>query len=185
MLLTVFSPDQVRISINVEEWKRLGDRQFEEHFRMDRCTFEVFWLTQWMSHLLSCIMTTINSFYLFLFLQSLLVAVGSHLENHGRLVRQTRKGLDFSLMMVLWILASPDTFRSVGVKFGVSKQTVHFHYRYIIEAVRVVWISLCLWLHWRMSHSYYCSTWTATAICRPPSCLFHYLARSVWPHSPI
>ena len=39
-------------------------------------------------------------------------------------------------MMVLWILATPDTFRSVGVKFEVSKSTVHFHYKYIIEALR-------------------------------------------------
>lgn len=38
--------------------------------------------------------------------------------------------------MVLWILASPDTFRSVGVKFGVTKGVVHFHYKYIIEALR-------------------------------------------------
>lgn len=95
------------ITVNIWEWKRLGDPTFETHFRMDRCTFE-----------------------------SLLVAVGLHLESHGRLVRQTRKGLDYSLLMVLWILASPDTFRSVGVQFGVSKQTVHFHYKYIIQALR-------------------------------------------------
>ena len=39
-------------------------------------------------------------------------------------------------MMVLWILATPDTFRSVGVKFGVLEGTVHFHYKYIIEALK-------------------------------------------------
>ena len=39
-------------------------------------------------------------------------------------------------MMVLWILATPDTFRSVRVKFGVCPSTVHFHYKYIIEALR-------------------------------------------------
>lgn len=68
--------------------------------------------------------------------QLLLLAVGNHLENKGRLRRVSKKGLDFSLMMVLWILASPDTFRAVGVKFGVAEQTVHFHYTYIILALR-------------------------------------------------
>ena len=71
----------------------------------------------------------------FLF-QLLLVAVGRHLVINNRLRRLSKKGLDFSLMMVIWILATPDTFRSVGVKFGVSKSTVHFHYAYILEALR-------------------------------------------------
>ena len=39
-------------------------------------------------------------------------------------------------MMALWVLASPDTFRSVGAKFGVRKGVVHFHYKYVIEALR-------------------------------------------------
>lgn len=69
-------------------------------------------------------------------LQLLLVAVGTHLENENRLLRRSRKGLDVALMMTLWVLASPDTFRSVGVKFGVLKGVVHFHYKYIIEALR-------------------------------------------------
>jgi hypothetical protein len=65
----------------------------------------------------------------------LLLAVGNHLEINNRWQRRSRKGLDFSLMMVLWILATPDTFRSVGVKFGVAKGVVHFHYKYVIEAL--------------------------------------------------
>lgn len=38
--------------------------------------------------------------------------------------------------MSLWILATPDTFRSVGVKFDVSKSEVFMHYAYIIEALK-------------------------------------------------
>jgi len=51
-------------------------------------------------------------------------------------IRAPRTAFDFALMMVLWVLASPDTFRSVGVKFGVCKGTVHYHYKYIIECLR-------------------------------------------------
>lgn len=98
-----------RIEINIENWKRLGDPTFFTHFRMDRMTFEL-----------------------------LLIALGNHLENNNRMLRRSKieKGLDFYLLMVLWILATLDTFRSVGMKFGVEKGSVHFHYKYIIEALR-------------------------------------------------
>lgn len=67
---------------------------------------------------------------MFLFLQKLLVAVGDHLDARNRIKRKSRKGLDVALLMVLWILATQDTFRAVGVKFGVLKEVVHFHYLY-------------------------------------------------------
>ena len=64
------------------------------------------------------------------------MTVGNHLVDNNKIKRQCKEGLDFSLLMVLWILATPDTFRSVGVKFGIHKYTVHFHYTYMIEAIR-------------------------------------------------
>jgi len=39
-------------------------------------------------------------------------------------------------MMVIWIFATPDSFRSVALRFGVCPSTLHFHYSYIIEALR-------------------------------------------------
>jgi len=38
--------------------------------------------------------------------------------------------------MVLWILANPDTFRSVALRFGCQPGVVYFHYAYIIENIR-------------------------------------------------
>ena len=38
--------------------------------------------------------------------------------------------------MVLWILATPDTFRSVALRFGVHPGRVHEYYVYVIEALR-------------------------------------------------
>ena len=58
-----------------------------------------------------------------------------HLVGHNRIPR-VRTPLDVCLLMVLWILANPDTFRSTAVHFGVQPGVVHFHYCYIIEALR-------------------------------------------------
>jgi len=51
--------------------------------------------------------------------------------------RIIRNGLsvDLALMMTLWILATPDTFRSTGVKFGVGKTSVHNQYKTIISVL--------------------------------------------------
>lgn len=97
------------LTIDIENWKRAEDPEFQKHFRMSRDTFE-----------------------------ALLLALGRHLKRANKIRRKSKKekGLDFALMMVLWILATPDTFRSVSVKFGVRQGVVHFHYKYIIEALR-------------------------------------------------
>lgn len=74
--------------------------------------------------------------YLFMCSQQLLVSVGNHLQDRGRIIR-IRTPLDVCLMMTLWICATPDSFRSVAVKFGVpSRGTVHYHFVTIIEALR-------------------------------------------------
>lgn len=39
------------------------------------------------------------------------------------------------LMHTLWILATPDTFRSVALRFAVRPSTVHRHYLLIIRAL--------------------------------------------------
>ena len=39
-------------------------------------------------------------------------------------------------MMALWIMATPDTFRSTGNQFGVTKGVLFYHYVYIILALR-------------------------------------------------
>ncbi|KAK3917502.1 Putative nuclease [Frankliniella fusca] len=95
------------ILVDVNGFRLLEDPTFSEHFRMNRTTFE-----------------------------RLLVAVGEHLEQMGRMV-QPRTPLDLKLMMSLWIMATQDTFRSVAVKFSVpSRGTVHYHYVTIIQALR-------------------------------------------------
>lgn len=40
------------------------------------------------------------------------------------------------MLMVIWILATPDTFRSVALRFGVVPGTLYYFYSYIIEALR-------------------------------------------------
>lgn len=40
------------------------------------------------------------------------------------------------MLMVLWILATPDSFRSVALRFGKRPGTVHYFYTYIIEALK-------------------------------------------------
>lgn len=40
------------------------------------------------------------------------------------------------LLMVIWILATPDTFRSVALRFGVNPGTLYLFYTSIIQALR-------------------------------------------------
>ncbi|KAK3911581.1 Putative nuclease [Frankliniella fusca] len=35
------------------------------------------------------------------------------------------------LLLVLWILATPDPFRSVALRFGVTPGVLHYHYKYV------------------------------------------------------
>lgn len=38
--------------------------------------------------------------------------------------------------MVIWVLATPDTFRSIALRFGVVPSTLYYFYSYVIEALR-------------------------------------------------
>lgn len=61
--------------------------------------------------------------------------MGNHLIAENRLQRE-RRPLPHMLLMVLWILATPDTFRSVALRFGLYPSEVHNHYVTIIVALR-------------------------------------------------
>lgn len=68
-------------------------------------------------------------------MQVLLETLANFLIDSGKVIR-VRNPLDLPLLMVLWILANPGTFRSVALRFGVLPGEVYYHYAYIIEALR-------------------------------------------------
>ncbi|KAK3928636.1 Protein ANTAGONIST OF LIKE HETEROCHROMATIN PROTEIN 1 [Frankliniella fusca] len=102
--------DQLRtwenITVNINEYHTFGDYSFKLHFRMSRRVFE-----------------------------RLVQTVGDHLVEKGRLIRE-RRPLQDIVLMVVWILATPDTFRSVALRFGINPGTLYYFYKYIIEALR-------------------------------------------------
>ncbi|KAK3911312.1 Protein ANTAGONIST OF LIKE HETEROCHROMATIN PROTEIN 1 [Frankliniella fusca] len=95
-----------RVEVNVDEYRRMGDPSFKRHFRLSKPTYE-----------------------------KLVLTLAEYLLESGRVLR-IRSSIDIPLLMVLWIMANPDTFRSVALRFGVLPGVVHFHYAYIIEALR-------------------------------------------------
>lgn len=68
-------------------------------------------------------------------LQTLVVTIEEHLRATGRL-RRVRTPLRDIVLMVVWLLATPDTFRSVALRFGVQPSTLYYFYSYIILALR-------------------------------------------------
>ncbi|XP_034253687.1 putative nuclease HARBI1 [Thrips palmi] len=95
-----------KVEVDVDGFRRMGDPSFKRHFRLSKPTFEV-----------------------------LLETLANFLMDSGKVVR-VRNPIDIPLLMVLWILASQDTFRSVAVQFGYLPGEVYYHYSYIIEALR-------------------------------------------------
>ena len=67
--------------------------------------------------------------------QELLQALANHLVNRGK-VHRVRGDFDISVMTTLWILANPDTFRSVALRFNCQPGSVYFRYSYLIETLR-------------------------------------------------
>lgn len=51
------------------------------------------------------------------------------------LLKRQRIPLDLMLMHALWVLATPDSFRSVALQFGVHPNTVYSHYIRIVSAL--------------------------------------------------
>ena len=51
------------------------------------------------------------------------------------------------LLMVVWILATPDTFRSVALRFGKTPGVLHYHYKRIIQALTDMSETYVTWPH--------------------------------------
>ncbi|XP_034233348.1 protein ALP1-like [Thrips palmi] len=94
------------ITVDINEYHDMPDRVFRLHFRMGKVVFE-----------------------------ALCDTLHQYLRDTGRLRRERRPFRDV-VLMVLWILATPDSFRSVALRFGVSPGTLYYFYGYIIEALR-------------------------------------------------
>ncbi|KAE8752340.1 hypothetical protein FOCC_FOCC000812 [Frankliniella occidentalis] len=95
-----------KITVNVEEFRVMGDPAFRMHFRLSEDVFE-----------------------------NLLQDIGNHLIEEQRLKRE-RRPLSHILLMVLWILATPECFRAVALRYEACPSEVHDAYVYIIEALR-------------------------------------------------
>ncbi|KAK3910182.1 Protein ANTAGONIST OF LIKE HETEROCHROMATIN PROTEIN 1, partial [Frankliniella fusca] len=104
-----------KVTVNVEEYRMMGDPSFRKHFRLTKPMFE-----------------------------ELLIVLKDYLIVEGHLKRE-RRYFAHILLMVLWILATPDTFRSVALRFGVCPGKVHEYYAYIIEALRELGQFLIKW----------------------------------------
>lgn len=49
------------------------------------------------------------------------------------------------MLMVIWIMATPDSFRSVALRFNVRPGTLHYFYSYVIEALKDLAETLITW----------------------------------------
>lgn len=94
------------VTVNMEDYYVFSDVVFKMHFRMNCATYE-----------------------------ALIQAVGNHLVATNRM-QVERTPLRDILMIVIWILATPDTFRSVALRFGKRPSVVYYFYSYIIESLR-------------------------------------------------
>lgn len=51
-------------------------------------------------------------------------------------IKRNRTPFELCVLMGIWPLFNPDTFRSSGLHFGKKKMVIHYHYGYIIQALR-------------------------------------------------
>lgn len=94
------------IEVNVQEYLTLGDAAFRLHFRFTKPVFTE--LARELSDLL---------------------------HNNGTMQRESATPLEHVLMMVIWIMATPDSFRSVALRFGKHPGVVHAWYVKIIRGL--------------------------------------------------
>ncbi|KAE8737669.1 hypothetical protein FOCC_FOCC016867 [Frankliniella occidentalis] len=94
------------VTVDINEFCVMGDPSFQWHFRLTKPVLEI-----------------------------LLQEIGNHLVDN-MLMERERRPVAHILLMVLWILATPDSFRSVALRFGVSKSEVHDHYVLVIRVLR-------------------------------------------------
>ncbi|KAK3918582.1 Protein ANTAGONIST OF LIKE HETEROCHROMATIN PROTEIN 1 [Frankliniella fusca] len=93
------------VEVNINEYHMFGDVCFKLHFRMSRVMFE-----------------------------ELCEVVFNHLVEKNRVIRQRRPFPDI-MLMVVWLMATPDCFRSVALRFGVTPSTLYYFYSYVILAL--------------------------------------------------
>lgn len=67
--------------------------------------------------------------------QSLVRDLQDHLHDEDKYHEDPNYNLHHNVLMVLWVLATPDTFRSVALRFGKTPGVLHFHYKRIIIAL--------------------------------------------------
>ncbi|KAK3923113.1 Protein ANTAGONIST OF LIKE HETEROCHROMATIN PROTEIN 1 [Frankliniella fusca] len=103
----------VRVEVDVRQYRLMGDPAFQFHFRLSKSTYEVRRI---------------------FFIRTDCYLLCTFMRNGVRI----RNSIDIPLLMVLWILATPDSFRSVALRFGVLPADVHYHYRYLIEVFRLM-----------------------------------------------
>ncbi|XP_043285712.1 putative nuclease HARBI1 [Venturia canescens] len=82
-----------------------SSQQFKEHFRLSRTTFEN--------------------------LERILTPQLMRTAESGRFTTDVR----IQLLAVLWLLATPDSFRSVSDRFGISKSVLHASMRRVVTAL--------------------------------------------------
>ncbi|KAK3920911.1 Protein ANTAGONIST OF LIKE HETEROCHROMATIN PROTEIN 1 [Frankliniella fusca] len=82
------------------------DTSFQEYFRMSKAVFE-----------------------------RLVDAIYAHLLERGK-IKRNRTPFNRCAMMGIWPLFNQDTFRSSALHFVQKKMGIHYHYQYIIEALR-------------------------------------------------
>ncbi|XP_026288977.2 putative nuclease HARBI1 [Frankliniella occidentalis] len=105
----------VNIGVNVADWQGMQGLAFQRHFRMSREVFD-----------------------------ALQEAVESHLRETGKM-RREQTDFDLCLMMSLWVVMNMDTFKNTALLFGTSPGVVLYHYKYIIEALRVMAPQFITW----------------------------------------
>lgn len=47
--------------------------------------------------------------------------------------------------MIVWLMATPDSFRSVALRFGVHPSNLYYFYGYVIEALREIMPQYISW----------------------------------------
>ncbi|KAK3917591.1 Protein ANTAGONIST OF LIKE HETEROCHROMATIN PROTEIN 1, partial [Frankliniella fusca] len=108
MIAGALEASWIYVNVNINEYHLFPDPVFKIHFRMSRGVFKI-----------------------------LVQTVGNHLRSKGRL-RRVRTPLQDILLMVVWIMATPDSFRSVALRFGRRPSTLWDFYSYVVEALREV-----------------------------------------------
>lgn len=120
-----------KITVNRQEYLLLGEAAFRLHFRLTKPVFMVcnMWLLRFLVFTISICDVAINFYF-----QFLRDELRQLLRENGTIIRE-RTDFGEILMMVIWILATPDSYRSVALRFGVHPSEVHMHYKYVIKGI--------------------------------------------------